>query len=61
MTSENKIFTEFDKNIDSLLENHKNIVAVKKLNFITNPTTKVTKVEQIFFAELVKDIIRVYE
>jgi hypothetical protein len=61
MTSEDKIFTEFDKNIDSLLENHKNIVAVKKLNFITNPKTKVTKVEQMFFAELVKDIIRVYE
>ena len=61
MTSENKIFTEFDKNIDSLLENHKNIVAVKKLNFITNPTTKVTKVEQMFFAELVKDITRIYE
>jgi hypothetical protein len=61
MTSEDKIFNEFDKNIDSLLENHKNIVAVKKLNFITNPKTKVTKVEQMFFAELVKDIIRVYE
>lgn len=59
--SENIIFTEFDKNIDSLLENHKNIVAVKKLNFITNPKTKVTKVEQMFFAELVKDIIRIYE
>lgn len=61
MTSEDKIFTEFDKNIDSLLVNHKNIVAVKKLNFITNPKTKVTKVEQMFFAELVKDIMRIYE
>ena len=59
--SENIIFTEFDKNIDSLLENHKNIVAVKRLNFITNPKTKVTKVEQMFFAELVKDIMRIYE
>lgn len=59
--SEDKIFTKFDKNIDSLLENHKNIVAVKKLNFITNPKTKVTKVEQMFFAELVKDIMRIYE
>lgn len=60
-TSEDKIFTEFDKNINSLLENHKNIVAVKRLNFITNPKTKVTKVEQMFFAELVKDIMRIYE
>lgn len=59
--SEDKIFTNFDKNIDLLLKNHKNILDVKRLNFITNPTTKVTKVEQMFFAELVKDIMRIYK
>lgn len=59
--SEDKIFTDFDKNIDLLLKNHKNILDVKRLNFITNPTTKVTKVEQMFFTEIVKDIMRIYE
>ena len=59
--SEDKIFIDFDKKIDTLVSNNKNVLDVKRLNFITNPKLQITKLEQIFFAELIKDIMNSYK
>lgn len=59
--SEDKIFIDFDKKIDTLISNNKNVLDVKRLNFITNPKLQITKLEQMFFAELIKDIMNSYK
>lgn len=59
--SEDKIFTEFDNKIEKLMAENKNILDVKRLNFISEPKDVITKVEELFFAELVTDIMKSYK
>ena len=60
-SSEDKIFKEFDNKIETLMAENKNILDIKRLNFISEPKTVITKVEELFFAELVTDMMKVYE
>lgn len=60
-SSEDKIFNEFDNKIKTLMAENKNILDIKRLNFISEPKTVITKVEELFFAELVTDMMKMYE
>lgn len=60
-SSEDKIFNEFDSKIKTLMAENKNILGIKQLNFISEPKTVITKVEELFFAELVTDMMKIYE
>ena len=60
-SSEDKIFKEFDNKIETLMTENKNILDIKRLNFISEPKTVITKVEELFFAELVTDMMKMYE
>lgn len=60
-SSEDKIFKEFDNKIETLMAENKNILDIKRLNFISEPKTVITKVEELFFAELVTDMMKMYE